>query len=457
MNQRKSPFSLLGISMVLLSPMFSEAIAQLQRPETDTAQTDTAQTDWAQWRGPLGTGVSVQATPPVSWSEEENVQWKTELPGRGHSSPIVWQDQVFLTTAVPVGSEFDPIADERPGSHDNLKVRQRHRYVVLSVDRKQGNILWERTVNENVPHEGGHYTGSLASASPLTDGQRLYAYFGSNGLFALDLDGQILWEKQFGKMHSKHGHGEGASPCLYKDQLFINWDEEGQSFLAAIDVKTGKENWRAERDEVTSWASPIVGVVDGQPQVIVAGTHRIRGYSTTDGSVIWECGGLSANVVATPVFQDNLLIAASSYDTRALLAIDLHQAQGDLTGTGHVLWKTNQKTPYIPSPLLYRDQLYYLRHYQGIVSRVEARTGEETATPIRIGGLNEIYASPVAADDRIYLTGRKGVTVVLSHSQYPRTLGINQLDDVFNASPALAGSQMFLRGETYLYALQEQP
>jgi len=316
-------------------------------------------------------------------------------------------------------------------------------------------MLWQKIINENIPHEGGHDTGSLASGSPITDGKHVYAFFGSNGLYALDFSGKIIWEKQFGKMHSKHGHGEGASPAFHNGTLFINWDEEGQSFLTAIDAATGNQKWKVLRDEVTSWASPIVAIIQGQPQLIVLGTARIRGYNPNDGTPLWQCGGLSSNVVATPLVSDGILYAASSYDTRALLAIDLRDAKGDITDTKHVLWSTNQKTPYIPSPLLYQGQLYFLRHYQGILSRVQASTGEEVTGPFRLAGFNEIYASPIAAADRIYITNRGGATLVLSHSQLPKVLSVNQLDDQFSASPAVVGTQLFLRGEKYIYCLSQ--
>lgn len=412
---------------------------------------------WPQWRGPFGTGVaSDNADPPLSWSETQNVKWKTPLPGLGHSSPIVWNDMVFLTTAIPVGEKFAPIADNRPGSHDNVSVSQKHQYVVMAIDRTDGKIAWQKVVNENTPQEGGHNTGSLASASPVTDGKHVYASFGSQGIFCLDFKGNIVWEKQLGTMHTKHGHGEGSSPALYENTLIINWDHEGQSFIVALDKTTGAQLWRRDRQEVTSWASPIVVVVEGQPQVIVAGTNRIRSYDLATGASIWECGGLSDNVCATPVSADGILIAGSSYDVRAMLAIKLAGAQGDITGTDQVLWSTTQRTPYVPSPLLYRGKVYFLRHYQGILSQLDAKTGAEEIGPFRITGIRNVYSSPAAAADRIYITDREGVTIVLSHSEMPRMLSANRLDDRFSASPAIVGKELFLRGEKFLYCLTKQ-
>ena len=420
------------------------------------AADDERETSWPAWRGPDSTGVAgEEANPPVEWSEEKNVRWKTVLPGLGHSSPVVWNQRIYLTTAAPYGEAFEPRFDDAPGSHDNLPVTHRHAFVVLAIDRRTGDILWERPVRRAVPHEGGHYTASLASASPVTDGDRVFALFGSQGLFALDAAGELIWKKSLGRMRSKHGHGEGSSPVLHGDTLAVNWDHEGQSFIAAFDAKTGDERWKVPRDEVTSWASPIVYDHGGVPQLIVSGTARVRSYDLRDGSVRWECGGLSANVVASPVAADGMVFAASSYDTRALLAIRLDGATGDLTGGEHVVWSRRERTPYVPSPLLYRGSLYFLRHYQGILSRVEAKTGAERHRPIRLPRVRSIYASPVAAAGRVYITDRSGWTVVLSHDDEPRILATNSLGDRFSASAAIVESDLILRGEKALYCLSE--
>ena len=409
--------------------------------------------NWGQWRGPKATGVSDTADPPIRWSETENLRWKTTLPGLGHSSPIVWDERVFVTTAIPFGPKFEPIYDNAPGSHDNLPVTQRHQYAVLAIDRADGKVLWNKIVNENVPHEGSHYSGSLASASPVTDGKHVYAHFGSHGLYCLDFEGNVVWQKEFEKMNTKHAHGEGSSPVLHRNTIVINWDHEGQSYVVALDKNTGKEIWKRERNEVTSWSSPIVVEQDGTAQLIIAGTERVRGYDLKTGKSIWECGGLSKNVCATPVAENGIAIVGSSYDTRAMFAIDLKNASGDVTNSKSVLWSRTQRTPYVPSPLLYRGKVYFFRHYQGILSQVDAKSGSEEIGPFRINGLRDIYASPVAASDRVYMVGRSGMTIVASHSEMPRMLSANRLDDSFSASPALAGQEIFLRGEKYLYCV----
>lgn len=412
--------------------------------------------NWPSWRGPQNTGVAPQADPPVEWHEEKNVRWKTAIPGRGHSSPVVWNDFVFVTSAIPYGPESAPVPVTAPGAHDNVDVTQRHRFVVICLSRATGDILWQQVAADLLPHEGGHNTGSLASGSPVTDGKYVYAWFGSFGLYAYDFEGQLVWQHNIPKLQTKHAHGEGASPALHDGVLVINCDHEEQSFVRAIDTDSGKTIWERTRQEVTSWSSPLIVKTGQRAQVVVAGTDRIRGYDLKSAKVIWECGGLSANVVATPVASEQILIAASSYDTRAMIAINMAGASGDITNTDRVLWTTTQRTPYVPSMLLMDDQVYFLRHYQNILSRRHIRTGVESNGPFRLAGLQNIYASPVAARNRIYVTDLTGATMVFEHAEQPRLLSLNRLDDEFAATPALAGNQLFLRGHRYLYCIEEE-
>ena len=414
-----------------------------------------ANQQWPQWRGPLGTGAAPEADPPVEWSESKNIRWKIALPGRGHSTPIVWGDRVYVTTAVPFGEAVTPKPETAPGAHDNVLVTHRHAFMVMAIGRRDGKIVWQRTVREALPHEGGHYSGTQASASPVTDGEHVFAFFGSHGLYCLDLDGVVQWEADFGEMQSKHGHGEGSSPALHGDTLLVNWDHEGRSFVAALDKRTGTERWKVARQEVTSWATPIVFEQGGKAQAIVSGTDRVRAYDLATGKVIWECGGLSANIVASPVAADGMVYAGSSYEKRAMLAIRLDGARGDITGTDRVAWTRTRGTPYVPSPLLYKDALYFLAHYQGILSRVHAKTGQDRPGAFRLGGIRDVYASPVGAANRIYITDRTGLTVVIRHGDTPELLARNRLDDRFSASAAVVGRELFLRGEQHLYCIAE--
>jgi outer membrane protein assembly factor BamB len=313
-----------------------------------------------------------------------------------------------------------------------------------------------KVLREEWPHEGGHVTGSLASNSAVTDGEHIYVFFGSRGLYCLDLTGELKWSKDLGRMHTLHAHGEGSSPVLYGDKLIVCWDHEADSFLYAFDKRTGKQLWKVARDEKTSWSTPLVVELEGKAQVIVSATKRVRGYDLATGTQLWECGGLTDNVVSSPVYTDGVVIAGNSYYQQAMLGIRLAGATGDITGTDRVAWKLNRMTPYVSSPLLYGDTLYFLRHNQNILSRLEPATGKPRGEALRLEGITDfIFASPVGAAGRIYVTGRDGTTVVLRHDRENATLAVNHLDDSFSASPALAGREFYLRGERFLYCIAE--
>ena len=417
--------------------------------------------DWPQWRGPNGTGsVAVRAGengPPVAWSPTHNVAWKCPLAGRGHSTTIVSGDRVFLTTAIPIGNPLPPRMSQRPGEHDNLPVTSKMRFVVMCLDRKDGRVIWEKSVHEAIPVEGGHYTASLASASPIVDDQHVYAMFGSHGLYCLNFDGDLIWEKQFGPMHSKHGHGEGASPALRDETLVVNWDHEEQSFIVALNRHDGSEIWRRDRDEVTSWCSPLIVDVDGKPQVVVCGTSRVRGYDLATGEILWECGGLSANIVASPVFDQasGILVVGSSYEIRQMLALRLPGARGDITGSQRVLWTRSRGTPYVPSLLLVDDGVYFLAHYQNILTRVRLEDGAEIPGPMRLGALGNIYASPVSDGRHVYVTDLNGRTQVITTAEQPQVVSVNELGESVSASVAIADDELFIRGEHHLFKIRE--
>ncbi|MCP3914064.1 MAG: PQQ-binding-like beta-propeller repeat protein [bacterium] len=417
------------------------------------AQDATGEHAWGQWRGPLATGVAPHADPPLEWSEEKNVRWKTALPGEGHSTPIVWGERVYVTTAIPFGDPVEPAPETAPGGHDNAPVTHHQRFSVLAIERKDGKTAWQTDLFETLPHERAHNTAGFASGSPVTNGEHVWAFFGSRGLYCVDTDGKLVWEKQLGHMSVKHAHGEASSPLLFLDTLVVNWDHEGDSFVFAFDAKTGKERWHKARDEGTSWATPIGLEHDERPQVVVSGSNRLRSYDLKTGAVIWECGGLSHNVVASPVTADGMVFAGSSYDRQALLAIRLAGAKGDLTTSENLAWMRRRRTPYVPSPLLYDGWLYFLHHYQNTLSRVEAKTGKEPKGPFRLAAIRNVYASPVAAAGRVYITDLDGVTVVLSKDDEPKVLATNVLDDAFSASAAIVGGELYLRGRRSLYCL----
>jgi len=431
-------------------------LARLSAPANSAigSNCNVRQDDWPQWRGPLANGVAPLANPPVHWSETNDVRWKIALPGKGHSSPIVCGDSVYILTAVPVGAAQKPVYDDAPGVHDSVPVTHRHQFLAMAVSRHNGVAQWSKVLREEWPHEGGHETGSLASNSPVTDGERLYAFFGSRGLYCLSLSGDLKWQKDLGRMHTLHAHGEGSSPVLHGDALIVCWDHEAESFLYAFDKNTGNMLWKTARDEKTSWSTPLVIEEDGKTQVIVSATKRVRGYDLSTGTQLWECAGLTENVVASPVYYHGLVIAGNSYYSQAMLAIRLAGARGDITGTDHVVWKLSRLTPYVSSPLLYDDTLYVLRHNQNVLSRLDPMSGKPRGEPLRLEGIRDfIFSSPVGAAGRIYVTGRDGTTVVLRHDRENAALAVNHLDDTFSASAALAGRELYLRGERFLYCL----
>lgn len=393
---------------------------------------------WPHWRGPLATGSAPVGDPPLRWSETDNVRWKVAIPGRGKSTPVVWEDRVYVTTAIPAGS-----GDPAP-----------HAFAVLAVDRANGSNVWQRTVREARPHEGTHQDGTFASGSVITDGERLYAFFGSRGLYALDLDGRILWERDLGPMQVQLALGEGSSPALHGNTLVVNMDHEGQSFIVAFDTTSGQERWRVLRDERTSWATPLVIEHDGRIQVITAASGAVRSYDLETGRVVWEGEGTTLNAIPSPVAGDGVVYVAGGFRGSVLRAIRVAGAEGDITGTSAVLWEQTRNTPFVSSPLLHRGMLYMLRENSGVLTTVDARTGEPQYTE-RIDGIFNVYASPVGVGDRVYVAGREGTTVVLRHGPRYELLATNRLDDGFDASPAIAGSDLFLRGQQYLYRIAE--
>ena len=415
---------------------------------------------WPQWRGPHHTGVAPEGDPPVVWDEQRNIRWKLPIPGRGLATPIVWDGTVYLTTAVPhgeaiAGTDHDHDHPIDHGAHDNMDPVHRHHFVVMAVDKRKGTVLWEKAVRDEQPHEPTHVTGSWASNTGVADASGFYAYFGSRGLYALDHSGNLVWERDLGDMTTRHAHGEGSSPALHDETLVINWDHQGASFLTALNKGDGSVKWRVARDEITSWSTPLVVEHGGRTQVVVAATGRVRGYDLATGTVIWECSGLSRNVVASPVAADGMVYVANSYDFQAMLAIRLDKAKGDITHTDAIAWRRDRHTPYVPSPLLYDGRLYFLRHNQMIMTALEAKTGETLYGPVRLPGSGQVFASPVGAGGRIYIADRGGTTVVIQDGKSFELLATNQLDDAFSASPAISGRSLFLRGEKYLYCIEE--
>lgn len=420
---------------------------------------------WPAWRGPLANGASPDAAPPVRWDETTNVRWKVAIPGRGVSTPVVWKDTVFVTTAVETGKDADPEAVKRAeaetpefvrkaGGRPPAKVLQ---FTVLALKRGDGRLIWKQIACEEAPAEGTHADGSWSSSSPLTDGERLYVYFGSQGLYCFSLDGRKLWDKRLGQFKIKAQFGEGVSPVLCGDCIIVSQDQEGPGFLAAFNRKTGDEVWRVPRDEVTAWATPIVVEHGGRRQIVVSATKRIRGYDAANGAVLWEVGGMTGNVIPSPVADAERVYCLSGFRGNALLAIRLAAASGDITGKAEALaWKSDKSAPYVPSPLLTDGRLYFFKGNEATLSCVEVATGHVLFGPQALEGGQGAYASPVAAAGRVYATCRNGTTLVLKAGPTFEVIASNPLDDSFTASAALAGKDLFLRGLKSLYCISEK-
>jgi outer membrane protein assembly factor BamB len=414
--------------------------------------------DWPYWRGPNADGMAV-GDAPLEWSDTEHVRWTIDIPGLGHSSPVIWGDQIFLTTAIPVGAAGAALAlapAERGGRTALVSSGPfaPHKFDVLSIDRKTGKILWQRTARTATPHEGAHAQyGSFASNSPITDGRYVYAFFGSRGVYCYDMKGTLVWERDFGvQMRMKMSFGEGMAPVLAGDKLILVFDHEGDSFIVALDTRTGKDAWRVTRDEKTNWAAPLVVDYQGRTQVVVAATKKVRAYDLRDGALIWECAGLGGNTIPQPVRQGDLVFVMSGYQNPKLMAIRLGR-EGDLTGTDAIAWTETRGLSYTPSPVIFGNKLYVLTD-TGMLSCFNARTGQPYYHQARLPKPYSFKASPVGANGKLYLASEDEDVVVVRMGETFEVLATNTMaDQTFIATPAIADGEIYLRSKTRLYCV----
>lgn len=413
------------------------------------ATDEAAEQYWPQWRGPYATGVSRTADPPVEWSETKNIRWKVEIPGRGSGTPVIWGDRIFVLSAVPAVENGAASHEPRGGSP-----RVAHKFVVMALDRKTGKTIWERVAREHTPHEGSHpQWGTWASSSAMTDGERVYAFFDSFGLYAYDMNGKLLWEKDLGDKKMRMEFGEGQTPVLHGNKIVVQWDHQAGSFITALDKMTGAEVWRVNRQEIDSWGTPLVVDVGGRPQVIATAMNKVYGYDLETGKVVWEGPGLTMNPIPSAVYEDGIAILMSGFRGNQLRAIRLADAKGDITTTNAQVWSLAQDTPYVPSPLLYDGIIYFLKSNSGILSAYDAKTGKPHYALQRLDGVPNVFASPVGAKGRVYFPGQEGTTLVIKHGPAYEVLAKNVLDDGFNASPALVDGEIYLRGFKNLYSI----
>ena len=400
-----------------------------------------AQADqWGHWRGPTGNSVALEGHPPTEWSTTKNVKWKVEVPGRGSSSPVVWGQQVFITTAVPVDG------NARRGKLD---------FDLLCFDRSNGKLIWKKTAVTAQPHEGTHETNGFASASPCTDGTHVYAHFGSQGIYCYSMDGQLIWKRDdLGKMKIRNSFGEGSSPTIAGEKMLVPWDHEGASALMALDKLTGKTIWKTSRDESTNWATPLVVDNAGKKQVVTNGQKFARGYDLETGKELWRCGGQTERPVASPVAENGLVFVGSGHKGSFLGAFRLN-GQGDIQGTKNVAWTIDRDTPDIGSPLLSSGRIYFHKGKTGLLSCVDAATGKPYYMGSRIPGLDSIYASPVAAGGHVYLTSRNGKTTVIKDSNDLSVVSTNDLEETVDATPAPVDNELFIRGDKHLFCIAQ--
>jgi len=329
-------------------------------------------------------------------------------------------------------------------------------FVVFSIDRKDGSILWKTKVREELPHSHTHQFGSWASNSPVTDGERIYAYFGSLGFYCLNMDGEILWERDFGRMEKVRSFGEGCSPVLYENKLIVLRDHEGQSCLHVLDKKTGEDIMELKRDEGSSWSTPHIIEFEGKTQLITSATNKIRSYDLATGKVIWECSGMTRNVIPSPVMDKGIVYLMSGFRGSALIAVDLAKAEGDISDSDAIIWKHALNTPYTPSPVLMDGKLYFLKVNNGYLSCLDAKDGNEYYSSQKLEGIQNIFTSPVGVRDRIYIAGTNGTFSVVKQGTDFEVLSYNTLDDSFYASPVIIGDNLYLRGNKYLYCIYEE-
>lgn len=413
--------------------------------------------NWHHWRGPNANGTAPKANPPLVWDAKTNIKWKAAIPGRGSATPIVWGDQVFVVSAIKTDRvaapadlpKLDPALLRKTTPPNNY-----YQFVVFSFDRHTGKLLWQREAATKVPHEGHHFSHSYAAGSPTTDGKFLYVSFGSFGIYCYDFAGKLQWQRDFGRLITRLGWGEAVTPVIHEGRLILNWDQEKDAALICLDARTGETLWKTPRDEVTSWNTPLVVEHKGRTQIVVNGTNRARGYDLDTGKELWQCGPMTVNAIPSPVAADGVVYCMSGYEKSIVFAVPLDSV-GDVGAANRLAWRYGKGTPYVPSPLLLDDRLIFTQANNALLTILNRKTGQVILDRERLPGQQSFYASPVAAAGRVYLVDRAGTTLVLKQGDKLEILATNRLDDKVDASPALVGRQLFLRGEGHLYCIAE--
>jgi len=412
--------------------------------------------NWPQWRGPRRNGVSNETGLPLEWSATENVLWKTAIEGRGHSSPVVWGDRIFVTTdiegeAIDGASAPKHIRDGEVYLHpDSQSGDRRHTLKVVALDAGSGAILWSRTAHDGRVFDNRHRVNTYASPTAVADGERVYVYFGSEGLQAYDFEGALVWSKDLGDLPS-WGHGQGTSPLLYRDVLILQVDKnQGEgSFIAAFDRATGREVWRTPRRERINYSSPLLVETRARAEVVTTSYDVVISYDPATGSELWRSEGFLGNAVPSPVASENTVFVVSGYPDKVSRAIRIPRREAESPA---VLWEYKKGSGYTPSPLLY-DGYLYLVSDKGMLTCLEPETGTVVYEGGRFPMPSFVRASPVAWEDKILLAGEEGDLVVVQAGPIHKVLAVNSVGEPIIASPAIASGRLYLRGASHLYAI----
>jgi len=418
---------------------------------------------WPQFRGPAASGTSDAVGLPDAWSATENVVWRTKIPGRAWSSPIVWGDRVFVTSVVQEEGEAEAVKKGLYFGGNRPDSGKRHRWLVYGLDWHSGKVLWEKAAAQGVPKHGHHLKNTFASETPVTDGERVYAYFGCQGLFCYDFEGKELWKRSWGDFATRNNWGTAASPVLHGERVYLVNDNQEQSFLAAVDKRSGDEVWRVLRDEGSNWATPFVWQNDQRTEIVTPGSRRVRSYGL-DGTLLWELGGMSSITIPTPCAGHGLLFLSSGYvgDRKRPVFAVRPGASGDISlkpdqkANASIAWCQPSAGPYNPSPLLYGDHLYVL-YDRGLLACYEARTGKEVygRKPIA-SGAQAFTASPWAYEGKVFCLSEDGDTFVIQAGPEFKLLRTNRLGELCMATPAITRRSLILRTESHLLRIEQQ-
>jgi outer membrane protein assembly factor BamB len=413
---------------------------------------------WSQWRGPTGQGTTAETGLPSEWGPTKNIAWKTPLSGRGYSSPVVWNKHIFLTTSVegavvPGASPAPHVLEGSPFVHPDSEAGDRsHTLVVVALDAETGKLLWERTAYAGTVYDARHRKGSYANTTPATDGELVYAWFGSEGMYAYDFQGRLAWKARPGAIRA-FGMGTGSSPVLYKNLVILQCDDDNgeQSFIVALDKRTGKEIWRTKRAIQANWSTPVIAAAGTRDELITSGNEFVTAYDPLSGTELWRAKGTGAWTVASPVVGHGIVVASASHVLKRAVAIRLG-GRGDVTGTSQIAWERDRGTAYTPSAVALGDYVYMLTD-GGLITCLDIRTGAVKYEGGRPPTPARVWSSLVAYDNRIFLTNEEGDTHVIRAGPAFEIERTNSIGEPVYASLAPVGGRVYIRTHSHLIAI----